>query len=50
MYSIDKSPESQQEFRQALQAPVLRELLTDAEIETACAKLGPACPSRFVTR
>ena len=40
MYSIDKSTESQQEFRQALQAPVLGELLTDAEIETVCAELG----------
>lgn len=40
MHFIDKFPRSQEEFRQALQGPVLRELLSDAEIETICLELG----------
>ena len=40
MYCIDKSPESQQEFRRSVQSPLLSELLTDAEIEIVCKELG----------
>jgi len=40
MYSIDKSLESQQKFRQSIQLPALREMLSDREIETICEELG----------
>jgi hypothetical protein len=40
MYIIDKSTEHQQIFSQRIPFAALRELLTDAEIETICQQLG----------
>lgn len=40
MYSIGKSTEDQQAFSQHIPFAALRELLTDAEIETICKQLG----------
>ena len=40
MYSIGKSTEDQQAFSQRIPFAALRELLTDAEIETICKQLG----------
>ncbi|MFC1633262.1 hypothetical protein ACFL5Z_00360 [Planctomycetota bacterium] len=40
MYIIDKSTEDQQIISQRIPFAALRELLTDAEIETICKQLG----------
>ena len=40
MYNIDKSKEDQQIFSQRIPFAALRELLTDAEVETICEQLG----------
>lgn len=40
MYIIDKSTEDQQTFSQRIPFAALRELLTDAQIETICRQLG----------
>jgi hypothetical protein len=40
MYIIDKSTENQQTFSQPIPFVALRELLTDAQIETICRQLG----------
>ncbi len=40
MYIIDKSTEDQQPFSQQIPFAALRELLTDAQVETICRQLG----------
>jgi hypothetical protein len=46
MYIIDKSTKDHQTFSQRIPFAAFRELLTDAEVETICNKLGHAWRER----
>jgi hypothetical protein len=48
MYSIGKSPKEQQTFSQHIPFAALRELLTDAQIETICKQFGHTWRERLL--